>query len=349
MLLKEIKLINFRNFEEIDFNFNQYLTVIVGDNARGKTNILEAIYFLVNSFGFRESKEEELINFNKEKGSVEGIFTNKEEKNNLRINLTKVDGRVEKVYFFNKTKKSHFFYLKEQTKAVLFSPEQIKMMTDSPDIRRDYFNKLISFYDYEYKKKLGNYESALRRRNKVLEYYHDEEKLKKELIFWDDYLEKQAVYLTQRRQEYVDYLNNHQKLDSKEFKIKYLKNELNKERFTQVFDQEKRMRRTVIGPQKDDFQIEIVSSATEGKNIHHFGSRSEQRLGIVWLKTNEVKYYEEKFNRKPILLLDDIFSELDHKNKKMVLALIKKYQTILTTTEKDVIDLIDVPKTVIEL
>lgn len=347
MLLKEIKLINFRNFEKSDFTFNPYLTVIIGDNAKGKTNLLEAIYFLVNSLGFRECKEEELINFNKEKASVEGTFVNKEEKNNLRVNLTRANSRVEKVYFFNKTKKSHLFYLKEQVKAVLFSPEQIKMITDSPDIRRDYFNKLISFYDFEYKKKLGNYESALRRRNKVLEYYHSEEKLIEELMFWNDYLEKQAVYLTQKRQEYVDYLNDHQKLDSKEFKIKYLKNELNQERFKQVFNQEKRMRRTVIGPQKDDFQIYLQNE--EEKNIHHFGSRSEQRLGIVWLKTNEVKYYEEKFNREPILLLDDIFSELDHKNKKMVLVLIKKHQTILTTTEKEVIDLIDVPKTVIGL
>jgi len=344
MLLKQIKLYNFRNFEKADFIFNPFLTVIIGDNARGKTNLLESIYFLVNGVGFRESKEEELINFKKEKGNVDGLFVEKDNKTEFKINLSKVDGRTEKIYFLNKTKKRHLQYLKDQTKAILFSPEQIQIITDSPDVRRDYFNKIISFYDYEYKKRLGNYENSLRRRNKILEAYHDEDRLKEELVFWDDYLEKQAVYIIEKRQQYINYLNTNPNLDDKEFKIEYIKNELNKERFCQVFDLEKRIKRTMIGPQKDDFHIFMSE-----KNIHHFGSRSEQRLAIIWLKINEIKYYEEKFNRMPILLLDDILSELDSKNKKMILDLVKKYQTVLTTTEKEIIDLIEVEKTILNV
>ena len=347
MLIKQIKLDNFRNFERSDFSFDPFLTVIIGDNAQGKTNLLEAIYFLVNGIGFRESKEEELINFNKERGAVEIIFVNQGNENNSRINMTKVDGRVDKVYFLNKTKKNHFQYLKEQTKAVLFSPEQIKMISDSPAIRRDYFNKLISFYDLEYKKRLANYEHAIKRRNKILEHFHDEKKLNQELVFWNEFLGKQAVYLTKKRQAYVDFLNHHPKLDSKLFKIKYLKDEWSKDRLNQSFELEKKIRRTVIGPQKDDFEIYLMNN--EEKNLHHFGSRSEQRLAIIWLKTNEIQYHEEKFGKKPILLLDDIFSELDSHNRKMVLNLVKKYQTILTTTEKEVVEMIKISKVVIKL
>ena len=100
----------------------------------------------------------------------------------------------------------------------------------------------------------------------------------------------------------------------------------------------------MIGPQKDDFQIYI-----KDKNVHHYGSRSEQRLAVFWLKINEITYHESIYKKKPILLLDDVFSEFDKQNKKMVLELIEKYQTVLTTTEEEVIDLIDVPKKIIRV
>lgn len=347
MLLKRISLYNFRNFQKNEFNFDVNITVIVGENARGKTNLLESIFFLTNGVGFRESREEELILFQSSKSLVEGIFIDGNNKVDSKITLSKIDTRVEKKYYLNKTKKSHAQYLEAQTKAILFSPEQIKIITDSPDIRRSYFNKLISSYDIEYRKKLINFENAIRRRNKILEKYFDENKLREELKFWNEYLIDQAVYLTKKRAEYVDFLNNHPKIDSKEFKIKYLKNELNQIRLAEYFDLEKRIRRTMIGPQKDDFAIFLVNE--QKKNIQHFGSRSEQRLGVIWLKINEVNYFEEKINRQPILLLDDIFSELDTKNRALVLSLIKKYQTILTTTEKEVVDLIKGEKTVINL
>ena len=104
----------------------------------------------------------------------------------------------------------------------------------------------------------------------------------------------------------------------------------------------------MIGPQKDDFQF-FLKSKIDYKNIHHFGSRSEQRMVIMWLKLNEVKFYEEKFQKKPIILLDDVFSEFDTPNKKLILSLVKKYQSVVTTTEKDILKMTDVEKKVIEL
>ena len=103
----------------------------------------------------------------------------------------------------------------------------------------------------------------------------------------------------------------------------------------------------MIGPQKDDFQINQKNESA--KNLHHFGSRSEQRLAIFWLKFNEIKYLEEKFKNRPLLLLDDVFSELDVKNKKLIIDLVKKYQTVVTTTEIELLELADVPKSIIKL
>jgi DNA replication and repair protein RecF len=348
MLLRKINLHHFRNFEKKEFEFSPFLTIIAGENARGKTNLLESIYFVINGTGFRETREEELIHFDKKETRVEAVFDIDDQSFEYKITLSKEDELVEKSFFINKTKKKHFQYISSQTKAVLFSPEQIEIMIGAPDRRRDYFNKLISFYDYEYKKKLGNYDNALRRRNKILETVHDEEKLKEELSFWDEYLEEQATYITRKRQEYTDFLNEHNKVNSQEFSIEYLKSELTKEKLKETQAMERRYRRTLIGPQKDDFQIS-EKDKKKIKNLHRFGSRGEQRMAIFWLKLNEINYYEKVVNKKPIILLDDVFSEFDIKNKKLILNLVKDYQTVVTTTEEKLVGLTNISKKVISL
>ena len=194
---------------------------------------------------------------------------------------------------------------------------------------------------------MANYESAIRKRNKVLELVRDENRLRQELIFWNNYLIEQGSHITKNRERYINYLNKNPKLDNKEFKIVYQKNEVTQERFAEKYELEKRMRKTAIGPQKDDFIIYLKNGFD--RNIHHFGSRSEQRLGVFWLKMNEINYTQEHFDKKPILLLDDVFSEFDMHNKKLILDLITSYQTILTTTEEEVIELIDMDKEIIRL
>lgn len=347
MLLQKLVLHDFRNRPTEVVDLCPDLTVFLGENARGKTNMLEAIYFLINGAGFRESREEELMQIGKTEAYVEGRFSDKEVLQDFRIHLAKRGETVEKIYFIQRARKKHLAYMKEQTKAVLFTPEQIEIINGAPDLRRAYFNRTISFYDLEYKKKLLNLESALRRRNKIFDHVRDDIRLREELSFWNGYIVEQASYITKKREEYIEYLNAHRGLDHKEFEIVYFKNEATLARFAQVFEEEKRWHRTVIGPQKDDFQIFLKGSFD--KNVHHFGSRSEQRLAVFWLKLNEITYYEEKFRRKPIILLDDVFSEFDHQNKVMILDLIKKYQTVLTTTEEEVVEQIAIPKKIVKV
>jgi DNA replication and repair protein RecF len=309
--------------------------------------MLESIYFVLYGHGFREEREEELIRFDTNGTAVSATFGKNGREDAFEIDIRYKAGKVTKTYFVNKTSKRRDFYTKDLVKAVLFTPDQINIIKGSPSLRRDYFNRLLSVFDLDYKKKLTNYEMALRRRNKVLEKHTNITALKGELKFWDEYLIKESKYLVEKRGEYVKYLNGNKKLDSKEFSIEYLKNEFTQPRLDESFEKERIIRKTMIGPQKDDFLIS-VSNGILNKNVHHYASRSEERLAVFWLKLNEVKFFESTGD-KPILLLDDIFSELDLDNKKIVLGLVENYQTVATTTEEGLMKEINAEKKVIDL
>lgn len=345
MLLTRVQLQNFRNATSKIVDFSPHLTVVLGPNSRGKTNLLESIYVITNGTGFRETKENELLHFGQTQGAVDALFADRADKIHAKVILVERNEAVVKTYFINAAKRGVREYLKDQTRSVLFAPQQIEILTGPPDPRRQYFNRLLSLYDLEYKKRLDNYESALRRRNKLLETVYDMFKLKEEIAFWDAYLVEQAEYIIKARRGYVAFLNAAPHLNTRTFSIKYEDSPISRELLDKGFEREMRARRTLIGPQKDDFTISL-----DEKNVHKFGSRSEQRLAILWLKLAEIRSCREKINRTPILLLDDIFSEFDSANKKLVLDLIKEYQTIATTTEKEVVDILpEIEKTVVDI
>jgi len=343
MILKSISFYHFRNFDKKQFKISPYLTAIFGNNAKGKTNLLEGIYFILKGEGFRESREEQLIIFDQSNGFVEAKLEERKtnNKNNLRIDLTKNDLGLNKTYFLEKTKKGRHSYLKNLIPVVLFSPEQIEVIDRTMSIRREYFDKFLSGIDSEYKKRLTNYSQALRKRNKILELGFNNQNIEQELDFWNKYLIDQGLYLISKRTEYIRYLNSNKIIDSKEFLIEYKESYLSLDRFNKYFNKELLVRKTLIGPHRDEYHIFIVNKSSPKKNIHVYGSRSEHRLGLFWLKINELKYLERFFKKKPILLLDDIFSELDHSNQKLIFNLIGDYQTVVTSTEKKLVKLID--------
>ncbi len=348
MLLSKIHLTNFRNFSKANFTFSPFLTLIIGENAKGKTSLLEAIYTTVFGRGYRESREMELINWDQDTALVESIFTNRDDKTTFQIRLVKEENeRVKKQFYVNKTLKASFQYKNYQTKVVLFAPEHISILDGSPSTRRNYFDSVICEFDAEYRKRLRNYENAIRQRNKVLEFFRSDAQLAEELTFWNNYLLEHASYITKIRQKYINYLNDNTHVEGKEFAIEYLKDEFTQERLHEVYPLEKRIRKTAIGPQKDEFIISLKNDRK--KNVHLYGSRSEQRLAVFWLKLIEIKYFESILKIRPILLLDDIFSELDEHNKELVMKMIKEYQTIVTTTEEHLKDLAHIPEVIIKL
>lgn len=347
MILKKLILLNFRNFKKQEFIFDPHLTIIAGENSMGKTNLLEAIYFVLKGAGFREEKEEELINLSEGQSRAAAVFEENGTKNIFEIDIKKSDGKTIKAFFVDRTAKRFFLYKKELPSLVLFTPDQINIIKGAPSLRREYFNDVLGDRDLDYKKRLNNFENALRRRNRILEKHTSPASLQEELRFWNEYLESESQYITKTREKYVDYLNENQRLDSKIFSIFYRKNEFNQKRLASVFEKEMILRKTLVGPQKDDFVITIKDEKSE-KDVHRYGSRSEERLAVFWLKINELKYLEGR-GEKPILLLDDIFSELDEHNKKIVLHLINKYQTIASTTEKEFLKEIKTDKQIISL
>lgn len=345
MILKSISFHNFRNFNNNKFEINPYLTAVLGDNARGKTNLLEGIYFILKGEGFRESREEQLIKFTEKNSYVDAKLEEKKTKDvrNLRIDLTLNDFGLSKTYFLEKTKKGRHSYLKNLIPVVLFSPEQIEIIDKTMSIRREYFDKFLSGINLEYKKRLTNYNQSLRKRNKILEINSNSINLDAELDYWNKLLIENGSYLITKRREYIAYLNSNKIIDSKEFEIKYVENKISLELFSQSLKKELLIRRTLIGPHRDEYNIYMFDKLKDKKDIHLYGSRSEQRLSLFWLKINELKYLEEYYRKKPILLLDDIFSELDHKNQKLIFNLIGSYQTVVTSTEKKLMRLINFP------
>lgn len=348
MFLKKITLKNFRNFDHNEFYFNPFITIIIGKNAVGKTNLLEAIYFLNFSAGFREEKLEELIKNGKKTSEVLGSFKEEDEEIIFRLILENIDSKIKKYLFINKIKKSTQAYFSQTPKAVIFSPSFLFLIEGDPEKRRSYFDRIISLFDYEYKKRLINYENGLRRRNKILEKAGDLEKIKEELIFWDDFLIDQAKYLVKKRKEIVDFYNQHQSIDHYSFFIDYQPCEISHKTLAETFNKQLYQKKTLVGPQRDTFEFYLKKKG-ETKNVHHFASRSEQRLTLFWLILNELKIYQEKINKRPMLLLDDIFSELDIDNQNLILKLINQYQTVITTTQPEILNLITLPHSLITL
>ncbi len=341
MILKRISLHSFRNITSKTLDISPTLTVLLGDNARGKTNILESIHVGIHGEGFRETKEDEFVMMGEQKAQIDLLLSDNVKDRQFRIIISRTnEGKSDKKYFVESVNKVGVQYRSMNTHTVLFSPEQIDIIIGSPDNRREYMNSVIGKYDIQYKKHLTNYEQALRKRNKILEHYISIDKLQDELLFWDAYLVKEALYLSQKRKEYIDYINSNANVDSHTFFAEYIQDEFSLERLAEKKNLELKLRRTLIGPQKDDFVFSMGRKKGSHKNIHKYGSRSEQRMTIFWLKMNEIHYCKEKLHIVPLLLLDDVFSEFDHDNKERILKLITQYQTVMTTTEKERISLL---------
>ncbi|MFW5703642.1 MAG: DNA replication/repair protein RecF [Patescibacteria group bacterium] len=348
MIIETVIVQNFRNFEQHQLVLHPQLTLIIGENTRGKTSLLEGIFALVHGEGFREEKEEELIRWEQPMGNIAGVVIADHHKSQYQVMLRRIGERIEKHYFINKTKVSHGAFLKEQTKAVLFTPDNIEIITGSPSRRRTFLNKLIALTDPEYKKRLNNYENALRKRNKLLEQTKNLEELRSELSFWDGYLEDNGMYVSRKRSEFIDFCNSHPELSDRNFRIEYRQNTLSRSLLEERLRLERKTKKTGIGPQKDDI---VIYQTHEGvtKDVALYGSRSEQRLAMLWLKLKEIAYIESVMERRPVLLLDDVFSELDSRNKQIVMQIMNQYQTILTTTDEELIDLASEEKTVVRL
>ncbi len=367
MTLEAISLSNFRQYKKQRFSFSSETTVIVGGNASGKTNLLEAIFLISLGKSFKAEKDIEMVRFGEEIGRVKGVVKRTredkkedEEKNELEVVITK--GEVMgvktpiKKYLVNSVGKRMVDFT-GRLKTVLFWPQDLELVTDSPSIRRRYLDFVLSQVDREYRRTLISYEKGLRQRNRLLEAIRDKGAHRHQLIFWDQLLIRNGEYITKKRGEYIEFVNKFQighqlgdfkfqtksKFQNPNYQLFYDKSIISRQRLDQYSEEETAAGMTLVGPHRDDFEFRIKNSEAfsnlkagneEFKNLSHYGSRGEQRLGILWLKLGELAYIEHVSGEKPILLLDDILSELDHEHRKIIFGIIGNQQTIITTTDR---------------
>ena len=344
MFISSLTLQNFRNYTKSDFSFDQGTTVIVGPNTIGKTNILEAIFMLACAKSFRAEKDLEMIKFGAEVGRMMGeigignVLTG-EEKLKLEIVLT-----PGKRYLVNGVPKRQIDFM-GNLRAVVFEPTDLELVTDSPSLRRKYLDFVLIQVDREYRRALLSYEKGMRQRNRLLERIRDEGLTLGQLHFWNELLVKNGRVLTLKRKEFINYVNHEPQLFGR-LQVIYDESEISQERLLKYQNQEIACAQTLVGPHRDDFKFEIRNPLFDRKlaqskqfenarDISLFGSRGEQRLAILWLKMSELEFVTEKCGERPLLLFDDIFSELDENHRKQIMEVIHKQQTIITTTDLD--------------
>ncbi|MCL5091003.1 MAG: DNA replication and repair protein RecF [Patescibacteria group bacterium] len=335
MYLKSVSLQNFRNYKKSEFLFKSKTTLIIGQNTAGKTNLMEAIFLLSTGKSFRAQNDFEMISFGEDIGRVKGTIQVDGEKN-LEVILKK-DNSFLKKYLINGISKRRGDF--SSVFAVsLFTPSDLDIIIGSPSLRRNLLDSVIEQVDREYKNALISYSKALRQRNALLEIAREEgTRNEKQFEFWDHLLIENGQLITNKREAFIKFLNDTKK-DIFDFVVNYDKSVISIERLLQYKDAELGAAVTLVGPHRDDFSIHFFNDESEStSNIKFFGSRGQQRLAILQLKILEILFIEKKLRKRPVLLLDDIFSELDQGHINHILELIGKQQTIITTAHRELV------------
>lgn len=362
MYIKTLKLKNYRNYEEVEVSFDPNINIIYGNNAVGKTNLLESIYMCSTSKSHKNTKENDIINFNKNESHIKLIFNvgesstspqiidiqlNRDSKKGIAKNGVKVEKLSEFLGFFN---------------VIMFAPEDLNIIKDGPMVRRKFLDVEISQTDKIYVQHLQNYHKTLNQRNSLLkDIYKTTGNNRQDLIdmldTYDEQLVNYGLEVIKKRKENIKLLaekilNIHLLIsNNKENLIVSYENDilssigasftspketyLKKLRETRDLDIKNQY--TLVGPHRDDICFVI-----DGNDIRKFGSQGQKKTAAISLKLSELEMLKEKINDTPVLLLDDVFSELDESRQKLLVSSLKGIQTIITCTgiKKNIFDLL---------
>ena len=340
MILTNLQLKNFRNYDNLDLSFNKKINIFIGNNAQGKTNILESIYVLSLTKSHRTNKDLYLIKKDSLFTKIIGTI-NDNDKNTKYEVLINENGK--RVSINDKPLKKVSEYL-SKINAIMFCPDDLEIIKGSPQERRSFFNVSISGFNNDYVRYLNEYNKILKTRNEYLKNYE---------IINKDYLDVLTnklidlnIYIYNERKKYVETINKYLSNIYKDITgktnivLKYdsfmendNRNDL-EDKFNMVYNNELFQKVTLLGIHKDDFSIFI-----DDVKINNYGSQGQHRIAVLCLKLSEIKIYEEEYNKKPILLLDDIFSELDTTKKSNIIKFIKNdLQVFITSTDLNNID-----------
>jgi len=344
MFVKELKLINYRNYEELKLEVNPKLNIFVGENAQGKTNVIEAIFLCAIGKSFRTNKDLELINMSK-KQSYTKVKVNKAI-GDVSIEV-KIDAAQKKNIKLNEMSISKIGELLGNLNIVLFSPEDLKIVKEGPSERRRFIDIDLSQIYPRYYYTLNQYNRILKHRNKLIK----ENRGKSiDLDIWDQQLVEAGANIILYRKKFIKRMSIlakliHRKLtDEKEnLELQYItsislkdSDELDTikdklmEKLKSSLSNELRRGLTLVGPHRDELLFNI--NQLEVKN---FGSQGQQRTTVLSLKLAELELIKSEIGEYPVLLLDDVMSELDIKRQNYILNNLKNVQTFITTTMID--------------
>ena len=323
MIIKSLELANFRNYEELNISFDKGTNILYGDNAQGKTNILEAIYVSATTKSHKGSKDKEIINFNKEEAHIRTYL----EKENVE---TRVDMHLRK----NKSKGIAIDGQKIKKAAdlmgllnvVFFSPEDLSIIKDGPAERRRFADMELCQLDSFYLYNLNHYNKIIGQRNKLLKDMYFQPELKETLNIWDSQLVSFGSKIIERREQFVKQLGDiifdiHKKLSGgKEELVIAYEPDVSIEDFEKQMkynqDKDIRLKQTTTGPHRDDFSFVV-----NGVDIRKYGSQGQQRTAALSLKLSEIELVKKISKDTPVLLLDDVLSELDSNRQNYLLTL----------------------------
>lgn len=336
MKLEKIKLNNFRNYGKEEVSFSDRVNIFIGENGQGKTNLLEAIYILSTGKSFKTARFGEMIRFNEDFFRVEGFF-DEERSVSIAVDRNKkkkirIDGDLIK----RNSEMMENFY------SIIFSPEDLRIIKDAPKLRRSFIDREICQLDRLYFENLVMYNRALFQRNAILKEQGGELLLEA----FDGELERYGREIIKSRRKHIKdaapfFRDIYDKMcqGREEAFIEYSPN-VEEYQFADLLvskrDKEFRMKTTLVGPHRDDLKIII-----NGRNGRVYGSQGQQRSAALALKLASIKMIEKIKGITPVLLLDDVMSELDQGRQEYLLSATEDIQTFLTTTNghESIIDL----------
>ena len=318
--------------------FSKGANLVLGENGSGKTNLIEGVYFLSSGKSFRTSSSGQLIKWGEKLASVRAKINDKDGQSEVEVQLWREESEsLKRRFLIDKVTKTRAKYW-GKVKVVVFEPEDIRLINGSPSRRREFLDGIFANTEWRYASAWSQYHKALRHRNELLDTIAKGKAQKTELFYWDQSLIKNAEIIQNFRFNWVKSANtffqNHSDLEIRKLAIKYQASTINEEKLEKLYPYELAAGHTKCGPHLDDFSIDYADFQAEDKNLAFWGSRGQQRLAVLALRLAQINYVEEQYQEEPILLLDDIFSELDENHRKIVVEICGKYQTIFTSAEE---------------
>lgn len=332
MYIKEIELKDFRNYRELSASFSDKVNIFLGNNAQGKTNLLESIYMNAMARSFKSVRDRELIRFGEDHCRIRTVASIDGDDHTTEIVISK-DGR--KAVKADGVRIERTSELLERMFIIIFSPEDLKIVKDEPEKRRKFIDRELCQIRPRYYSSLNSYRRALKQRNTYLK----EDMIESTILdIWDHELVKYGRDIIEGRRAFIKRVNEisrdiHDRISggSEELSIVYESN-INEEDFAEALiknrDSDIRNRNTGTGPHRDDLKI-----SANGIDLRKFGSQGQQRTAALSLKLSEIKLIEDETGERPILLLDDVLSELDNDRQTYLINSLGENQMFITTAD----------------